>query len=61
MAIRRKATQDKSKIEGNELLLPPPAEAINVYNNETSHEPTDIRGDRANIGILFFLYVLQGI
>lgn len=27
----------------------------------TEHEATDIRGDRANIAILFFLYLLQGI
>lgn len=29
-------------------------------NNENSHE-TDLRGDRTNIAILLFLYLLQGI
>lgn len=30
-------------------------------NDEEKHEQSDLRGDRGNIAILFFLYLLQGI
>lgn len=29
--------------------------------DEEKHEASDLRGDRANISLLFFLYLLQGI
>lgn len=29
--------------------------------DDDKHEPSDLRGDRGNIAILFFLYLLQGI
>lgn len=48
---RRKDSND----DMNQLV--PPAETY----NEERHEKTDIRGDRRNIAILLFLYILQGI
>lgn len=30
-------------------------------DEEEKHEQSDLRGDRSNIAILFFLYLLQGI
>lgn len=47
---RRKSTEDRSQ-------LVPPAEV----HDEEVHQKTDIRGDRRNIAILLFLYILQGI
>lgn len=32
-----------------------------LLHDDDKHEPSDINGDRANIAILFFLYLLQGI
>lgn len=32
-----------------------------LQDRKDGHEETDIRGDRRNIAILFFLYLLQGV
>ncbi|XP_037932580.1 acetyl-coenzyme A transporter 1 [Teleopsis dalmanni] len=59
MAARRRqgykdTPEDQKKLLNYEKTL---IETLHIEE----HETTDIRGDKCNIGILFFLYVLQGI
>lgn len=53
-AIRRKPTGSNAD---QELLIDEPPKSEKV----AEHQKPDIRGDRRNIAILLFLYVLQGI
>ncbi|CAD7003746.1 unnamed protein product [Ceratitis capitata] len=43
------------------LLIESPPSDSPLNASDEVHEKTDIRGDRGNIAILFFLYVMQGI
>ncbi|XP_050336198.1 acetyl-coenzyme A transporter 1 [Bactrocera neohumeralis] len=60
---RRQETNGMSADESDKqklLVETPPSDCSSNVNDEF-HEKTDIRGDRGNIAILFFLYVMQGI
>lgn len=49
------------KRQENGSKTPLLSDGSHLSHPDDVHEPTDIRGDRANIAILFFLYLLQGI
>lgn len=54
-SVERAATN--GRYEQNDFTVP----LLDIDSHKSDHEPTDLRGDRANIAILFFLYLLQGI
>lgn len=59
--IKRKRSVDYPELNGYEKTdIGAPLLGIDAHKHH-DHEKTDIRGDRANIAILFFLYLLQGI
>lgn len=58
---KRKRSTDYSEMNGYEKTdLGAPLLGGDTHKHDV-HEKTDLRGDRANIAILFFLYLLQGI
>lgn len=57
---RRRRSGDYSELNGYERTEFG-APLLGIDNHRHDHEKPDIRGDRANIAILFFLYLLQGI
>lgn len=50
---KRKHSERKSLNETDQESL--------LQDKKEVHDETDIRGDRRNIAILFFLYLLQGV
>lgn len=58
MNKRRRADMDRGSGDDDTLNL---LESNKQQHQHIKDEPSDIRGDRANIAILFFLYLLQGI
>ncbi|XP_014091814.2 acetyl-coenzyme A transporter 1 [Bactrocera oleae] len=64
MTVRRRQETNGMSSDDNDkqqlLVETPPSDCPSNVNDEF-HEKTDIRGDRGNIAILFFLYVMQGI
>lgn len=59
---KRKRSIDYSEMNGYEKTeLGAPLLDTECHNKHEHETSTDIRGDRGNIAILFFLYLLQGI
>lgn len=54
---KRKRPADNDQQCGNDLAEP----LLDADTHRNDHETSDMHGDRANIAILFFLYLLQGI
>lgn len=54
---KRKRSVDCVRQNNDDLAVP----LLVVDNHRANYRTTDIRGDRANIAILFLLYLLQGI
>lgn len=56
MNINKRKQSDRKVLNGTDQ-----ESLLHEKKDKDGHDETDIRGDRGNIAILFFLYLLQGI